>query len=66
MKKQLLLILFGFSLQTNLAQVNSSVLSSGDWYQFSVDTSGVFKIDRSLLQQIGVSTNGLNPKKIHI
>jgi hypothetical protein len=66
MKKQLLLILFGFFLQTNIAQVNSSVLSSGDWYQFSVDTSGVFKINRSLLQQIGVSTNGLNPKKIHI
>ena len=66
MKKQLLLILFGFFLQTNIAQVNSSVLSSGDWYQFSVDTTGVFKINRSLLQQIGVSTNDLNPKKIHI
>ena len=42
------------------------MLSTGDWFQFSVDTTGVFKIDRSLLQQIGISTNGLNPKKIKI
>ncbi|MDD7913375.1 type IX secretion system sortase PorU [Polaribacter ponticola] len=41
-------------------------MSNGDWYKFSVDTTGVFKIDRNLLQQIGVSTNGLDPKKIHI
>jgi hypothetical protein len=66
MKKQFLLFLFGFFLQVSSAQVTSSVLSSGDWYQFSIDTTGVFKIDRSLLQQIGISTNGLNPKKIHI
>ena len=53
-------------MQNSIAQVSNSVLASGDWYQFSVDTTGVFKIDRSLLQQIGVSTNNLNPSKIHI
>lgn len=42
------------------------MLSSGDWFKFSVDTTGVFKINKSLLQQIGISTNGLNPKKIRI
>ena len=66
MRKQLLLFFIGFIFQIGLAQVNNSVLSNGDWYKFSVDTTGVFKIDRNLLQQIGVSTNGLNPKKIHI
>ena len=53
-------------MQISFAQVSNSVLSSGNWFQFSVDTTGVFKIDRNLLQQIGVSTNGVNPKKIHI
>lgn len=53
-------------MQITFAQVSNSVLSSGNWFQFSVDTTGVFKIDRNLLQQIGVSTNGVNPKKIHI
>ena len=48
------------------AQTTNSVLAQGDWFQFSIDTSGVFKIDKGLLQQIGISTSNLNPKKIHI
>jgi hypothetical protein len=66
MKKQLLFFLCVFFFQIGFTQVNSSVLSSGDWYKFSVDTTGVFKIDRNFLQQIGISISGLNPKKIHI
>ncbi len=66
MKKYFLLSLVTFSIHVGFAQINNSVLASGDWYQFSVDTTGVFKIDRTLLQQIGISTNGLNPNKIHI
>ncbi|MFY9243723.1 MAG: type IX secretion system sortase PorU [Polaribacter sp.] len=66
MKKQFLLLFFTFFLQISFAQVSSSVLASGNWFKFSVDTTGVFKIDRNLLQQIGISTSGLNPKKIHI
>jgi hypothetical protein len=66
MKKHLLFLFCGFLIQISFSQVSNSVLSSGDWYKFSVDTTGVFKIDKNLLQRIGVSTNGLNPKKIHI
>ncbi|QXP64495.1 type IX secretion system sortase PorU [Polaribacter sp. HaHaR_3_91] len=66
MKKQYLLLFFIFLVQVISAQTTNSVLSTGDWFKFSVDTTGVFKIDRSLLQQIGISTNGLNPKKISI
>ena len=49
-----------------IGQVDDSVLANGDWFKFSVDTTGVFRINRNLLQQIGISTNSLNPKKIHI
>jgi hypothetical protein len=66
MKNKFLLLFCGFLIQMSSAQVTNSVLSSGDWYKFSVDTTGVFKIDRNLLQRIGISTNELNPKKIHI
>ncbi|WP_298766027.1 type IX secretion system sortase PorU [uncultured Polaribacter sp.] len=55
-----------FLLQTNYAQTENSVLSTGDWYKFAVDTTGVFKIDRNLLQRIGISTNNLNPRNIKI
>ncbi len=66
MKKNLLLFLTVFYTLQFYAQVNSSVLASGDWFKFSVDTTGVFKIDRNLLQRIGVSTNSINPKNIKI
>ena len=66
MKKQFLFVFYVFFLQLGFAQVTNSVLSTGDWYKFAVDTTGVFKIDRSLLQQMGISTSGLNPKKIQI
>ena len=66
MKKQLLLIFCVFLIHNSYSQVSNSVLSTGSWFKFSIDTAGVFKIDKNLLQQIGVSTSGLNPKKIHI
>ena len=66
MNRPILILCFSFFVQLISAQVTSSVLASGDWFKFSVDTTGVFKIDKNLLQQIGVSTNGLNPKKLHI
>ena len=66
MKRLIPLILIYFFVQIISAQTVNSVLSSGDWFKFSVDTSGVFKIDKNFLQQLGVSTNNLNPKKIHI
>jgi hypothetical protein len=45
---------------------NNSVLSSGTWFKFSVDTTGVFKIDRELLQKIGIPTSNLDPSNIRI
>ena len=66
MRRLFLTLFFSFFIQIITAQVTNSVLSSGDWFKFSVDTTGVFKIDKNLLQQIGISTNGLNPKKIKI
>ncbi|MEO9570770.1 MAG: type IX secretion system sortase PorU [Polaribacter sp.] len=66
MRKPFFILFCAIFVQLLSAQVNSSVLSNGDWFKFSVDTTGVFKIDKNLLQEIGVSTNNLDPKKIHI
>ncbi|RXP63373.1 T9SS C-terminal target domain-containing protein [Lutibacter sp. HS1-25] len=52
--------------QTKKAAVKNSVLASGDWYKFSIDTTGVFKIDKSFLQSLGMNVNGINPKNIQI
>ena len=45
---------------------SNSVLANGTWYKFSVDTTGIFKIDKNLLQSIGVNTSNLNPRNIKI
>ena len=66
MKIFFLVLLTLFLTQNAIGQVGSSVLASGNWYKFSVDTTGVFKIDKNLLEQIGISTNGLNPKNVQI
>ena len=44
----------------------NSVLSTGTWYKFSIDTTGIFKIDKSLLEKIGINTSNLDPKNIKI
>jgi hypothetical protein len=66
MRKYFLSLLFLIFVWQISAQYASSVLASGDWYKFSVDTTGVFKIDKRLLRSIGISTNGVNPKNIQI
>ncbi len=44
----------------------NSVLASGEWFKFSVDTTGVYKLDRTFLNNLGISTNNINPKNISI
>jgi len=45
---------------------SSSVLASGQWYKFSVDTTGVHKIDKDFLDNLGISTNSINPQNLAI
>ena len=67
LKKHIILkILFILCSVVGYGQVTNSVLANGNWYKFATDTTGIFKIDKSFLQQLGISTNNLNPKKIHI
>jgi hypothetical protein len=47
-------------------EISNSVLSTGDWYRFYVEKSGVYKISKSFLQQLGVNLNNINPRSIKI
>ncbi|RTY86597.1 type IX secretion system sortase PorU [Flavobacterium sp. GT3R68] len=49
----------------NIATISSSVLASGDWYRFYVEKSGVYKISKGFLRQLGLKTDG-DPRKIKI
>lgn len=46
--------------------VSNSVLSSGEWYRFYVDTTGVFKLSRSFLQRLGVKVGTVDPRTIKV
>ena len=47
-------------------EVSNSVLASGEWFRFYVEKSGVYKISKSFLQQLGVKVNTINPQSIKI
>ena len=44
----------------------NSVLASGEWYRFYIEKSGVYKITKEFLQQLGINLNGVDPKKIKV
>ena len=62
----LLITAFIFAQKKSVSTVKNSVLSQGTWFKFAVDTTGVFKIDRSFLQNLGINLNDVNPKNIRI
>jgi len=70
------IVSFSYTIQQNLANRNgnstndvnviqNSVLSSGNWYRFYVEKSGVYRISKGFLQSLGLDTN-VDPRKIKI
>jgi len=46
--------------------ISNSVLSSGEWFRFYVDTTGVFKLSKSFLNRLGVQVNTVDPRTVKI
>lgn len=44
----------------------SSALSTGNWYKIGVTESGIHRIDRALLQSLGVNTQQLDPRTLQL
>ncbi len=49
----------------NNVSISSSVLRTGNWFQFAIDRSGIYKIDKEFLQKLGVPDN-VDPRTIQI
>lgn len=45
---------------------NSSVLATGNWYKIAVTKTGVYKIDKTFLKNIGLDIDNINPKNLRI
>ena len=46
--------------------LTNSVLATGRFYKFYIDTTGVFKIDRDFLRDLGMEVNTINPQNLKI
>ena len=49
-----------------LSTISNSVLSQGSWYKFEVVNSGVYKLSKSFLNNMGINTNNIDPRTIKI
>ncbi|WP_299102812.1 type IX secretion system sortase PorU [uncultured Winogradskyella sp.] len=47
-------------------QITNSVLSTGEWYRFYIEESGVFKLTKDFLSSLGISTNSIDPRTIKL
>lgn len=46
--------------------IANSVLSTGNWFRFKVETTGVHRIDKDFLNDLGMNTEGIDPRNIKI
>ena len=46
--------------------LTNSVLAQGQWFKFKVEKTGIHKIDKSFLSQLGINADGINPQNIKI
>lgn len=51
---------------TESSATSSSVLSTGNWYKIGITQSGIYKIDRALLQALGINTQSLDPRTLQL
>ncbi len=49
-----------------VAAANSSVLASGKWYKIGVTKDGVYKIDKTFLNNLGVDVANTDPRNLRI
>ncbi|WP_225037040.1 type IX secretion system sortase PorU [Winogradskyella sp. SM1960] len=49
-----------------VTEITNSVLSSGQWFRFYIEDSGVFKLSKSFINNLGVNTNSIDPRTIKI
>ncbi|MEC9209320.1 MAG: type IX secretion system sortase PorU [Bacteroidota bacterium] len=66
MKRHLILLLCQISLLLNLSAQNNSVLSTGNWYKITTNKNGIYKLDYSDFQTLGVSVSSLQTSAIKL
>jgi hypothetical protein len=45
---------------------SNSVLRSGEWFKFYIEETGIYRLNRSFLSDLGINVNNLDPRTIKI
>ncbi|WP_339832684.1 type IX secretion system sortase PorU [uncultured Altibacter sp.] len=51
---------------SNRMPIANSVLATGNWYKFKIEETGVYRVDKSFLSDLGMNTDGIDPKNLKI
>jgi len=51
---------------TNRQAISNSILSNGAWFRFKVEETGVYRLSRGFLEDLGLDVSGSNPRNIQI
>lgn len=46
--------------------ITNSVLANGKWFKFKVEKTGIHKMDKSFLNNLGMNTDGIDPRNIKV
>lgn len=55
-----------FDINAKRTSSQNSVLSQGDWFRFKVSDDGLYRIDKSTFDEMGVSLASIDPRNIQI
>lgn len=46
--------------------ITNSVLATGEWFKFRIDKTGVYRLSKSFLDDLGMNTNTIDPRNLKI
>ena len=55
-----------YNISSKRKQIQNSVLNSGDWFRLKISDDGLYKIDKSVFEEMGISIGLIDPKKIQV
>lgn len=57
---------YGPQNRNNPPALTNSVLATGQWFKFKVEKTGVYKLDKNFLNNLGMNTDGIDPRNLKV
>ncbi|MBK5213093.1 MAG: type IX secretion system sortase PorU [Flavobacteriaceae bacterium] len=57
---------YGPQKRNNPPTLANSVLATGQWFKFKIEKTGVYKMDKTFLNNLGMNTDGIDPRSLKV